>query len=295
MVKLLIDSMCDMRDELLRESFVDFVSLNVIINGKSYRDKKEINLAQIHDFMRQGIVPTTSQVNPGDFKEKFIEYAQKGEEVIYLSFSSKMSGSYATAKLVLEEVQKDYRDFKCRIVDSTQSGGGVGLIAEKLIEGIHMGMTLDQLANYANRIKEYVNFFFTVQDLDWLSKGGRISKGVSFIGDLLKIRPIVYVDDGELNVVAKARGDRKAVSIVVDKVMSNIEVDEDTFFDMAFSDPEESKGIIELTKEKLLEFGFTIRDAIPIGTVLAAHLGIKGVGLYYWRQNPKEFLLDPSL
>lgn len=292
MIKLLIDSMCNMRDELLQESFVDFVSLNVIIDGKPYRDKKEIDLAQIHDFMRQGIVPTTSQVNPGDFREKFIESAQKGEEVIYLSFSSKMSGSYATAKLVLEEVQKEYQDFKCRIVDSTQSGGGIGLIAEKLIEAIQQGMGLDQLADYANRIKEHVNFFFTVQDLDWLSKGGRISKGVSFIGDLLKIRPIVYVDDGELNIVAKARGDRKAVSIVVDKVMSNIEIDEDTFFDMAFSDPEESKGIIELTKAKLLEYGFKIRDAIPIGTVLAAHLGIKGVGLYYWQQNPKKFLLE---
>ncbi len=290
MVNLLVDSMCNMRDTLFQKTFVDFVSLNVIIDGHPYRDKREINLAQIHEVMRQGIVPTTSQVNPGDFKEKFMEYAQKGEEVIYLSFSSKMSGSYATAKLVLEEVLKEYKDFKCRIVDSTQSGGGIGLIAEKLIEGIQMGLNLEQLANYAERIKKYVNFFFTVQDLNWLSKGGRISRGVSIIGDLLKIRPIVYVDNGELNVVAKARGDRKSVSLVVDKVMSNIELDDDTFFDMAFSDPEESKGIIELTKEKLMEFGFSIRDAIPIGSVLAAHLGTKGVGLYYWGKNPKHFL-----
>ncbi|PKM49632.1 MAG: DegV family protein, partial [Firmicutes bacterium HGW-Firmicutes-6] len=128
MIRLLVDSMCDLPKDYVNHPNLDMVSLNVIIEGVAYRDKREIDLDGMNKFMEQGIVPTTSQVNPGDFMEYFEDCAKNNVECLYLAFTSKLSGSYETSCLILKDVMEKYPNFKCQIVDSLHSGGSIGLI-----------------------------------------------------------------------------------------------------------------------------------------------------------------------
>lgn len=292
MVRLLIDSMCDMPEVFSEHPRVDMIPLNVIVEDRTYRDKVEIYLDEIHAYMRQGIMPGTSQVSPGDFKERFEAYAQAGDEVLYLAFTSKLSGSCQTGRMILKEVQEACPDFKCIVVDSLQSGGSVGLIAMELIRLMDAGADLPQLADAAEKLKTHAQFYFSVQDLKWLHKGGRVSKGIAVVGDFLKIRPVVYVDQGELNIIGKVRGDKKAVATLVEKVLGKIGDYKNQTIGIAYADPLECQEPVVSLQDKLAAAGMPDTAPVPIGTVLAAHLGLRGIGAYFWDERPEVILKD---
>lgn len=292
MVRLLIDSMCDMPEAFQKHPKVDMIPLNVIVEERSYRDKVEIHLEEIHAYMRQGIMPGTSQVSPGDFKKRFEAYAEAGDEVLYLAFTSKLSGSCQTGRMILREVQEAYPDLRCIVVDSLQSGGSVGLIAMELIRLLDAGADLPLLADAAEKLKTHAQFYFSVQDLKWLNKGGRVSKGVAVVGDFLKIRPVVYVDQGELNIIGKVRGDKKAVAALVEKVLDKIGDYRDQTIGIAYADPMECQELIVSLQNKLKMAGMPDTAPVPIGTVLAAHLGLRGIGAYFWDERPEVILRD---
>ncbi|MGL4607964.1 MAG: DegV family protein [Eubacteriaceae bacterium] len=287
MIRLLVDSMCDFPSDYAEHPLVDMVSLNVIIEGKAYRDKREINLTEINKFMEKGIVPTTSQVNPGDFFEYFEACAKKEDECLYLSFSSKLSGSYETAQLVLKDVLEKYPNFKCRIVDSCQSGGGVALIAVELIKLIEEGKNLEELGVSARKLIPHSHFYFSIEDLNWLYMGGRVSKGTAIVGGFLKIHPIVSVEDGELKIIGKVRGNKKAHKIVMDNVKMGIKNFLDQKVGIAYNG---SMKTVDEYETQLRDFGITDIEPVPIGCVLAAHLGTQGHGIYFFDENPENIL-----
>lgn len=277
-MRLLIDSMCDLSEVYRNHPNLDMVSLNVIIEEKVYRDKREINLEAINEFMKKGIVPTSSQVTPGDFYEFFEAYAKKGESCLYLSFSSELSGSHDTAQLVLKDIKHHYPNFECTIVDSRQSGGGIALIAERLLDGIDQGKSLDELVQMARKIIPHVRFFFSIEDLNWLYRGGRISKGSAVVGGFLKIHPIVSVMDGELKVVGKFRGSKKAQKMIIEMVRKEISAYLDQKVGIAYTG---SMKPVDEYREALVEMGIKRIEPVPIGCVLAAHLGLQGTGIYF--------------
>lgn len=278
MIKLLVDSMCDFSEAYRNHPKLDMVSLNVIIEGKAYRDKREINLEEINEFMRKDIVPTSSQVTPSDFYEYFESYAQNGQSCLYLSFSAKLSGSYDTAQLVLKDVKNRYPLFQCEIVDSFQSGGGIALIAERLLDGIDQGKKLDELVEMAKKIIPHARFFFSIEDLNWLYRGGRISKGTAVVGGFLKIHPIVSVEQGELKIVGKFRGNKKAQKMIIEMVRKEITAYLDQKVGIAYTG---SMKAVDEYREALVEMGVKRIEPVPIGCVLAAHLGLQGTGIYF--------------
>ncbi|WKY48432.1 DegV family protein [Eubacteriaceae bacterium ES3] len=286
-MRLLVDSMCDFSQEYLEHPLVDMVSLNVIIEGKTYRDKREINLEEMNGFMEKGIVPTTSQVNPGDFYEYFEECAKKNESCLYLAFSSKLSGSCETANLVLKDIKNQYPDFECEVVDSRQSGGGVALIAEVLLELIDQNYGLDELVSAAEKLIDHTHFYFSIEDLNWLYLGGRVSRGTAVVGGFLKIHPIVSVEDGELKIIGKSRGNKKAQQLVLKKVSENISGYLGQKVGIAYN------GVmkpVDEYREALIEMGIKRIEPVPIGCVLAAHLGVQGTGIYFYDLSPEDIL-----
>jgi DegV family protein with EDD domain len=289
MIRLLVDSMCDLPKEYINHPNLDMVSLNVIIEGVSYRDKREIDLDRMNEFMKQGIVPTTSQVNPGDFIEYFEESAKNNVECLYLAFTSKLSGSYETASLVLKEVIGRYPDFKCKVVDSLQSGGGVALIAVELLKLIDQGKDLDYLAQAAIKTIPHSHFYFSIEDLNWLYMGGRVSKGTAVVGGFLKIHPIVSVEDGELKIIGKTRGKKKAQKTIVEKVARNITGYLGQNVGIAFTGSLEP---VEEYESELRLMGVNNIEAVPIGCVLAAHLGLQGTGIYFLDMPPEEIFKE---
>ena len=287
MIRLLVDSMCDLPKDFVNHPKLDTVSLNVIIEGVAYRDKREIDLDGMNKFMEQGIVPTTSQVNPGDFIEYFEECAKNNVECLYLAFTSKLSGSYETACLVLKSVMEKYPDFKCRIVDSLHSGGSIGLIAVELLKLLDQGKDLDYLAAAAVKFIPHAHFYFSIEDLNWLYMGGRVSKGTAVVGGFLKIHPIVSVEDGELKIIGKSRGMKKAQKTIIDKTAENIVGYLDQNVGIAYTG---SMKPVEEYEAALRLMGVKKIEPVPIGCVLAAHLGLQGTGIYFLDTPPEEIL-----
>ncbi len=286
-MKLLVDSMCDLSEAYQNHPKLDMVSLNVIIEGKAYRDKREINLEQINEFMRQDIVPTSSQVTPSDFYDYFEAYAKKGQSCLYLAFSSKLSGSYETAQLVLKDVKHRYPDFQCEIVDSRQSGGGIALIAEPLLDAIDQGRNLAELVVMAEKIIPHARFFFSIEDLNWLYRGGRISKGTAVVGGFLKIHPIVSVEEGELKIVGKFRGSKKAQKKIIEMVSQEITEYLDQKVGIAYTG---SMKAVDEYRDALVTMGVKRIEPVPIGCVLAAHLGLQGTGIYFLDRSLEKIL-----
>ncbi|MBC3798383.1 DegV family protein [Acetobacterium tundrae] len=287
MIRLLVDSMCDLPKDYVNHPNLDMVSLNVIIEGKAYRDKREIDLRRMNEFMEQGIVPTTSQVNPGDFIEYFENCAKNNEECLYLTFSSKLSGSYETAGFVLKDVLEKYPDFKCKIVDSLHSGGSIAIIAVELLKLIEQGKNLEYLADAAKKFIPHAHFYFSIEDLNWLYMGGRVSKGTAVVGGFLKIHPIVSVENGELKVIGKSRGSKKAQRTVVEITAQNIKDYLDQNVGIAYTG---SMKPVEEYESALREMGVTKIEPVPIGCVLAAHLGLQGTGIYFLDMPPEKIL-----
>ncbi|TYC85641.1 DegV family protein [Acetobacterium wieringae] len=287
MIRLLVDSMCDLPKDYVNHPNLDMVSLNVIIEGVAYRDKREIDLDGMNKFMARGIVPTTSQVNPGDFLEYFEECAKNNQECLYLAFTSKLSGSYETSRLVLKEVMEKYPDFKCRIVDSLHSGGSIGLIAVELLKLIDQGKDLDYLAAAALKFIPHAHFYFSIEDLNWLYMGGRVSKGTAVVGGFLKIHPIVSVEEGELKIIGKSRGPKKAQKTIIDKTAENIAGYLDQHVGIAFNG---SMKPVEEYGAALRLMGVKHIEPVPIGCVLAAHLGLQGTGIYFFDTAPETIL-----
>ena len=287
MIRLLVDSMCDLPKDFANHPKLDMVSLNVIIEGVAYRDKREIDLDGMNKFMEQGIVPTTSQVNPGDFIEYFEDCAKNNVECLYLAFTSKLSGSYETACLVLKSVMEKYPDFKCRIVDSLHSGGSIGLIAVELLKLLEQGKDLDYLADAAVKLIPHAHFYFSIEDLNWLYMGGRVSKGTAVVGGFLKIHPIVSVEEGELKIIGKSRGIKKAQKTIIDKTAENIVGYLSQNVGIAYNG---SMKPVEEYEAALRLMGVKKIEPVPIGCVLAAHLGLQGTGIYFLDTPPEEIL-----
>lgn len=287
MIRLLVDSMCDLPKDFVNHPNLDMVSLNVIIEGVAYRDKREIDLDGMNKFMARGIVPTTSQVNPGDFLEYFEDCAKNNVECLYLAFTSKLSGSYETSRLILKEVKEKYPDFSCQIVDSLHSGGSIGLIAVELLKLIDQGKDLDYLAAAAKKIIPHAHFYFSIEDLNWLYMGGRVSKGTAVVGGFLKIHPIVSVEEGELKIIGKSRGPKKAQKTIIDKTAENIAGYLDQHVGIAFNG---SMKPVEEYDAALRLMGVKHIEPVPIGCVLAAHLGLQGTGIYFFDTAPETIL-----
>lgn len=295
MIRLLVDTCCDMLESHRDHPNLDVVSLNVIIDGKSYRDQKEIGVEEIVDVMNQGIMPGTSQVSPGDFIDYFTEQAQQGNEVIYFAFSKELSGTYRTALLALDQVRERYPDFRACVVDSRQSGGPIGLVANELLDMIDQGATLEELEKAAQVFNRHTFYLFTMQNLRWLAKGGRLGKATAHVGDLLKIRPVILVRDGIMEVIGKVRGDRKALKILSDRLERMTAASRAQLVGIGVCDERTCLPMTEKMEKIVEEMGFSSHERAKIGTVLTAHLGMTGTGVFFWDQDPKQIMREHAL
>ena len=165
-------------------------------------------------------MPVTSQINPNVYKEAFEEYVKEGKEILYLCFSSGLSGSYQTSLLAVDMLQEQYPDAKVRIVDSLCASVGEGVFLYLAAKKQQEGATIDELEKWLNDNKHNVRHWFMVEDLFHLKRGGRVSTVEAMVGSALKIKPILSVDDeGKLVVKSKARGTNKALEYLISKVV----------------------------------------------------------------------------
>lgn len=215
-MKIFTDSGCDLPKSYYEENDVVLLPLRVQLNNKEYEDVISIDSKEIYDAIRQGAQPKTSQVSPELFLKHFEELAKNDEEGIYIAFSSELSGTYSTAQMIRNQVLEQYPSLKLVIIDSKCASLGHGLVVEEAVRLRNIGVSLEDMASKINTFAPQVEHLFTVEDLDYLAKGGRVSKASAFLGGLLSIKPILNVEDGKLVPIEKSRGRKKALNRMLD-------------------------------------------------------------------------------
>lgn len=289
MYQILTDSCCDLPHEFLEENHVDYISMEVTWDGKTYLDDlgKTFDHKKFYDLLKTGTMPSTTQVNIGRYVEFFTEYAKKNIPFIYIGFTSGMSGSYQSALQAARIVKEDYPDAQAEIFDSRGACTGLGLMVYDAIEKQKEGYSLQELQSwlFANRFN--YNSWVTVTDLNHLYKGGRISRTSAALGGLLSIKPIISVNRaGELKVIGKVRTRHKALQRIADLTVQSMEKPEDSVVFIATSGDFESA---EVAKDMILEQATPAHiQIVPMGTTISSHTGWGCIAIFVRGKDVRE-------
>lgn len=282
-MQLFTDSSCDLSKDYFSEHDVTLFPLRVLLNGEEYDDILAIESQQIYEAIAHGAQPKTSQVSPELFLAHFEQLAKNNEEGLYIAFSSELSGTYSTAMMIRDQVLESYPKLQLTIIDTKCASLGQGLLVKEAVRLRNQGKTCTEIATAITELAENMEHLFTVDDLDYLARGGRVSKASAFLGGLLSIKPILNVEDGKLVPIEKVRGHKKSITHIVDLMEQRGGDFSDKIVGICHSnDPaflEEMKAAIEA---RLSPKGF---DTTVIGSVIGSHVGLGTVGIFFTNKN----------
>jgi DegV family protein with EDD domain len=247
---------------------------------KNYLDWREIDAKTFYDNLRAGDMCKTSAVNTGTFQEAMEAILKEGKDVIYLAFSSGLSGTYNASMIAVNELTEAYPDRKVYSVDTLCASMGQGLIVYLAAQKKAEGASIDEVRDFVEANKMSVAHWVTVDDLQHLKRGGRISATTAIVGSMLKIKPIIHVDDnGKLVNIEKARGRKSALNTIIDKAAATaIEPAKQTMF-ISHGDCEaDAQYVAAKLKEKL---GVESIHINTIGPVIGAHAGPGTVAVFW--------------
>ncbi|MFB4169739.1 DegV family protein [Virgibacillus sp. JSM 102003] len=284
-IKILADSACDLSKNHYNDYNIEMVPLTVHLDEKEYADGKEIKPKAIYDAMREGKSPKTSQVSPQTFKTIFTSYAESNQTLIYPALSSELSGTYQTAKMMEQEVKESYPDASIHVIDTNCVSIGLGLIILRAAELAKDGASIDKIIDTITYHSKHMEHIFTVDDLEYLYRGGRVSKTAAFVGTLLKIKPILHVEDGKLIPLEKIRGSKKLLNRMLD-IMDERGTDfkNQTIGISHGDDLETAEKYAEMFKEK-----FGARDIVieMVGSAIGSHAGPGTIAIFFLNNEYK--------
>lgn len=279
---LLIDSCTDLPRSYVEENALPFVSLVCNFKDKEYKDDfgKSIGHKEFYDAVRNGEMPSTAQVNVYEYTELFRKYAAEGKSVIYLGFSSALSGSLSSAYIARDMVTEEIKDADIAIIDSKSASLGEGLLAYYANEMLKAGASKDEVVSWLETNKLKMNHWFTVDDLGHLKRGGRVSGTAAFLGTLLDIKPVLKVDDeGRLIPMSKVKGRKKSIKALFEMLQENIVSPEEQVIAISHGDCIEDA---EYLKEMIMR-EYNVKDVMinHVGPVIGAHTGPGVVALFF--------------
>ncbi|MCQ6274345.1 DegV family protein [Bacillus sp. V3B] len=283
-VKILTDSASDLPLHFYEDNHVTLFPLKVHLIDQEYEDLLTIEPKTIYETIRNGHVPKTSQVSPLAFEKIFTGMAQNHEEGIYIAFSSQLSGTYQTAVMIREQVKEEYPDFNLTIIDTRCASLGYGLIVMDSVRLANEGASFEQIVNRAEFLAAHTEHLFTVDDLEYLAKGGRVSKASAFLGGLLNIKPLLNVEDGKLVPIEKVRGKKKVLSRIIE-IMSERGIDfEQQTVGISHADAEQTA----LDMKKRFENELHAKEVVitDIGAVIGSHTGPGTIAIFFLNELP---------
>lgn len=287
-IKILSDSACDLPKELIQEYSIDILPIVVIKDDKEYLDNITIESKKVYDDMRNGEVYKTAQIPPSVFQERFTEYAQNGDNVIYIAFSSGLSGTYQTSLFVRDEILEKYPEFQLDIIDSKSATVGFGLIVLEAAKMAKEGRTKEEIIKAIEFYVENIEHIFTVDDIEYLFRGGRVSRTQAFFGGLLNIKPVLHVDDGKLVPLEKVRGKNKVFKTMLDimeKRTSEVELKDQI---VGISHGDNIEGAMKLKELISEKFGVETFIINTIGASIGAHSGPGTLAIFFLRERYKD-------
>ena len=218
--EIVTDSSCNLLEEMIDDFGLHILPLTFMIDGvqyQSYLKGEKTDLKQFYTMMREGKVITTSLPNLSDSEKLFREILDAGKDVLYLGFSSGLSGTFAAIDLLLKDLAKEYPARTILSVETLAASGGQGLLVYYAAQKKREGASIEEVAKWVEDNRLHLAHWFTVDDLMFLFRGGRVSKTSAWAGTLLSIKPVMHVDDeGRLIPMEKVRGRRKSLNALVD-------------------------------------------------------------------------------
>lgn len=289
MIKLIVDSTCDLPEEIINKHDIKILPLRVLLNDKEYLDRVDISIEEVYDEMRKGVLPKTSQVAPGEIYDVFNRYCEEGNDFIYLAFSSVLSGTCSLATNILEEFKEKYSEIRMEVIDSKAGATGIGLIIMQALKLIDEGYSFDIIVDQINEMVSNVEHIFMLTDLNWLMKGGRISKTQAALGTMLDLKPILQVNNGYMEVIKRIRGRKKALNTLVDLLEERIHGFKNQVIGIGHADDlETAEELADIIRKRVGED--TVFTINKIGCVLGSHLGIGGVGILFFNKKPSLYI-----
>jgi DegV family protein with EDD domain len=283
-VKILADSACDLPINFYSEKSVKLLPLTVHINDEEYEDVKGIDPKTVYDTIRRGIVPKTSQVSPQLFEEVFTTMAENNEDGIYIAFSSELSGTYSTAVMILDQVKEKYPNFPLTIVNTKCASLGFGLVVMEAAKLAATNTSKEEILKDIYFRTGHMEHIFTVEDLDYLAKGGRVSKASAFLGGLLNIKPVLNMENGKLVPIEKIRGKKKVLNRLIEIMNERGAHLQDQVIGISHADNEETA----LEMKTMIEAEFHPKEVYisSIGSVIGAHTGPGTISIFFLNQLP---------
>ncbi|MBQ9673180.1 MAG: DegV family protein [Ruminococcus sp.] len=271
--KLFCDSTCDLTENIANELGIEIIPMQFSLDEQNYEhylDARELSFADFYTALKKGAVAKTAQVQYTKFSVAFEPFLKEGKDIIYICFTSGMSGTYNTCNIAVDELKEKYPERKITVIDSLCASAGEGYLAYLAGKKMAEGAEYDELCKFIEDNKMKVIHWFVVDDLDQLKRGGRIGALSATFGKALQIKPLISVDnDGKLIAISKVRGAAKVYSTIVDRIKRDAEnLSEQTVFVAHAECPEKAEKLKELLLPLVKEV-----ITVEIGPIIGSHVG----------------------
>ena len=279
---LILDSCTDLPYSFIKEHNIPVINFTFHFKGSDNIDDfgQSMDFKTFYDAVRKGEMATTSQVNADVYTKAFRPFVEQNRPVIYLCFSSALSGSYNSAVMARDMLLDEYPESDITVIDTRAASMGEGLIAWYAVKMLEEGSGKDEIVQWVETNKLKVAHWFTVEDLNHLKRGGRVSGTAAFIGTMLDIKPILHVDDeGRLVPVTKVKGRKRSIKTLFEKLEESIVNPEDQVIFISHGDSHNDAEYLA----GLIRAKYNVRDIIinQIGPVIGAHSGPGTLALFF--------------
>lgn len=289
MLHIITDSASDLPKDYIEQHKLHVIPTPVVIDNVDYFDGSTIQTGefyQILDDIKRDV--KTYHINPAMFTEAFLPYAQAGDSVIYLCFSTGIAGTFNAANVALANVREDYPDFDLTIVDSKSASAGFGLVVSKLITMLEKGASKEEILEAADYFIAHIKHVFTVQTLAYLIKGGRLTKFKGTLAETLDMKPVLIVNEsGALAVIKTVRGRKKSLRYLIDYAKeTGLRLENQTIALCHGEDPDSLNFVNEIVQET-----FHPKNTIVsvVGCAIGAHTGRGIIGFCFFDADDGKY------
>lgn len=281
-MKLYADSATDLPLEFFKQKEVELFPLRVHIQNQDYEDLIGIHPKEVYSKIREGEQPKTSQVSPETFYNEFEKLAKNSESGLYIAFSSALSGTHDTAVMMRDQILEAYPDFNFIIIDSKAASMGYGLLVQLAARLRDEGLSLNEVEQRIRIALEQLQSLFTVEDLDYMARGGRVTKTSAFVGGLLNIKPLLHVEEGKLIPIEKIRGRKKVIKRLVELIGERGTGLENQVIAISHGDDLETAEELKALLEQA--YGVSSFEIQMIGSAIGAHVGPGAIAVFFFSE-----------
>lgn len=285
---IITDSTCDLTPEQALQYDIQILPLGVNVGSSSfmhYADCRELSMKDFYAALRAGMAVSTSATAPAFWLDAMEASLRQGRDVIVLPLSSTLTSGYSNACIAASTLREDYPERKIFVIDSPCASMGLGILLKKASAWRSKGMSAEETAAHAEAAKTHIVHLFTVDSLDHLRRGGRISAATAIIGSVLSVKPILSLGrGGKISVISKARGRKNAIKELVELLVKQSSGEFDRDLSIAHADcPEDAHRLAEAVRSACGDVSISMNCAAP---VLGAHVGPGGLGLFFIGKHP---------